>query len=325
MKRPGGGGRTGRRPPGWQCRRCRTRSSTCGGTSHATRSASYAPATSSTSGRCPPSAGGGVSAARVRRLTASCLIASLVWLATILAAPHALHAGSGAPTRLAAGAVYLAGRVVCHQRPERSFVAAGHPLPVCARCTGIYAAAPLACLLALTVPGGRARRLWAWTGTPKGLLLAALPAAISVVAEWVTGWTIRCAPRDRGRWAWRRRPVGTRCRSAAAIRRRPAAAAADRASGRLVNTLDCEGFHASDSSPRPDPRTHGPAVPDRGRGGSRPRPRLVVAALVVPGAGHLLQHSLGGAHLSVRAAADVRAGLLFDGALFPLTPIASRR
>jgi uncharacterized membrane protein len=129
-------------------------------------------------------------AARVaRRATAACAAASVIWLAALLAAPHGLHAAPGSAARLGAGAVYLAGGVVCHQRPERSFVAAGRPLPVCARCTGIYAAAPLACLLALAVPFGRGRRLWAWAGTPRGILAAALPAAISVAVEWITGWT----------------------------------------------------------------------------------------------------------------------------------------
>jgi len=130
-----------------------------------------------------------VTNAAVSRTTAALLAASLVWLAALFAAPHALHAEAGAPRRLAAGAVYLAGRVVCHQRPERSFVAAGHPLPVCARCTGVYAAAPLACLLALLLPAGPGRRLWAWTGTRRGILVAVLPAAISVAVEWITGWT----------------------------------------------------------------------------------------------------------------------------------------
>jgi len=130
-----------------------------------------------------------VTAAAVRRATAALLAASLLWLAAILTAPHALDAAPGDPGRLGAGAIYLTGRVVCHQRPERSFVAAGHPLPVCARCTGIYAAAPLACLLALGIPAGRARKVWAWAATPRGLLVAALPTAVSVVAEWITGWS----------------------------------------------------------------------------------------------------------------------------------------
>jgi hypothetical protein len=130
-----------------------------------------------------------VSTAAVRRATAAVAAASLLWLAAIFAAPHALHAEPGAPSRLAAGVAYLAGRVVCHQRPERSFSAAGYPLPVCARCTGIYAAAPLVCLLALALPAGPGRRLWAWGGTPRGLLAAALPAVVSVAVEWITGWT----------------------------------------------------------------------------------------------------------------------------------------
>lgn len=130
-----------------------------------------------------------MNAAAVRRTTAACLAASLLWLAALFAAPHALHADAGTPRRFAAATIYLAGRIVCHQRPERSFATDGHPLPVCARCTGVYAAAPLVILLALLLPAGRGRRLWDWTGTRRGILLAALPTAISVVAEWITGWT----------------------------------------------------------------------------------------------------------------------------------------
>ena len=47
-------------------------------------------------------------------------------------------------SRVAASAVYVAGAVVCHQKAERSFRLAGQPLPVCARCTGIYIGAALA-------------------------------------------------------------------------------------------------------------------------------------------------------------------------------------
>ena len=57
--------------------------------------------------------------AGVRRATAAFLAASLFWLAAILAAPHALDAAPAAPRRLGAGVIYLAGHVVCHQRPER--------------------------------------------------------------------------------------------------------------------------------------------------------------------------------------------------------------
>ena len=127
--------------------------------------------------------------AAIRLATAAVLALSLLWIAALLAAPHGLDRPPGAPTRLLAGGVYLAGDVVCHQRPERSFVAAGHPLAVCARCTGMYAAAPVACLLALILPTGRPRRLWDWTITRRGLVAAALPTAATVALEWITGWT----------------------------------------------------------------------------------------------------------------------------------------
>jgi hypothetical protein len=130
-----------------------------------------------------------VTAGRGARLaTAGCLLASGLWVAAIVAAPGwAAAAPSSAHT--ASGLVYLAGHAVCHQRPERSFTRAGHPLPVCARCTGLYAAAPLACLVALLAPSGRARRLWDWAVTPRGLLTAALPTILTVLVEWTTGWT----------------------------------------------------------------------------------------------------------------------------------------
>ncbi|MEW6009680.1 MAG: DUF2085 domain-containing protein [Euryarchaeota archaeon] len=33
---------------------------------------------------------------------------------------------------------FFKGHIICHGCPERSFKIKGHPLPVCARCTGIY-------------------------------------------------------------------------------------------------------------------------------------------------------------------------------------------
>jgi hypothetical protein len=122
-------------------------------------------------------------------MTAACLAASAVWLAAVLTAPHGLDAEPRTGARLAAATVYVAGRFICHQKPDRSFTSAGHPLPVCARCTGIYAAAPLGCLLALAWPAGRGRRLWAWAASPRGLAIAAAPALATAVVEWISGWT----------------------------------------------------------------------------------------------------------------------------------------
>jgi uncharacterized membrane protein len=69
----------------------------------------------------------------------------LVWLCTvalalglvalIVAAPLALAHGH----ELAGQAIYQVFSRACHQIPSRSFYVAGHPLAVCARCTGIYA------------------------------------------------------------------------------------------------------------------------------------------------------------------------------------------
>ena len=80
-----------------------------------------------------------------------------------------------------------------------------------------------------------------------------------------------------------------------------------------------------DSSPRPDPRTarasavRTAAEADRGRAFA-----LCVAAWLVPGAGHLLQHRLGrGLTFLFVLPLMFALGLLFDGALFPLTPLSS--
>lgn len=101
-----------------------------------------------------------------------------MWVLAILAAPLALDSSHRAVS-VCAAAVYAAGANVCHQRPERSFHIAGHQMPVCARCTGLYvsaaAAVPLAMLLAAPLTASRARRI---------LLLAALPTAITWSLEY---------------------------------------------------------------------------------------------------------------------------------------------
>jgi len=96
----------------------------------------------------------------------------------ILAAP--LAAGSShRALSFPAAVIYAAGSNICHQRPERSFHIAGHPMPVCARCTGLYVSAalavPLALLFAVPLTVRGARRL---------LVLAALPTAITWALEY---------------------------------------------------------------------------------------------------------------------------------------------
>lgn len=81
---------------------------------------------------------------------------------------------------------YAVGAIVCHQRSERSFHLATTPLPVCARCTGLYLGAAL---VALCVTG-RSPRLPAPPSRGLVWLVAAAgPTVATLVFEWTTGVT----------------------------------------------------------------------------------------------------------------------------------------
>ena len=88
-----------------------------------------------------------------------------LWTLLLLAAPRLL---------------FPAGTFICHQRPERSFFFHGQQLPVCARCTGLYAAAALAAPLALVIAFSLTR-----STARRALLVAALPTAITWTLEFV--------------------------------------------------------------------------------------------------------------------------------------------
>lgn len=104
--------------------------------------------------------------------------AALLWAGALLAAPLALEHGGAIST--ASAVLYEGAGRICHQRPERSFHLAGTPLPVCARCAGLYFAGAAGCLLAWSgrrrevAPPRRARAL---------ILTAALPIVFTVAAE----------------------------------------------------------------------------------------------------------------------------------------------
>jgi uncharacterized membrane protein len=117
-------------------------------------------------------------------ILATCLVAAVVWVGALVLAPSAVHQ----PGRAAALAAlpYLAGRTVCHQQPARSFHVRGTPMPVCARCAGLYGGG----LLGLAV--GLAWRPFAGRDPDRGrrilvgaLAIVALPTAATVGAEWV--------------------------------------------------------------------------------------------------------------------------------------------
>ena len=99
-------------------------------------------------------------------------------MAALVIAPLVIDSPVPAVAR-AAAAVYAAGSLVCHQRPERSFHIDGHQQPVCARCSGLYVSALAGGLLGLVLsaepmPSARAR---VWLG------LAALPTLFTVILE----------------------------------------------------------------------------------------------------------------------------------------------
>jgi hypothetical protein len=69
-------------------------------------------------------------------------VAGTLWLLAIWAATL-VSPRSGIVATSASATVYVAGSLVCHQRPERSFHYHGAQLPVCSRCVGLYAGAYL--------------------------------------------------------------------------------------------------------------------------------------------------------------------------------------
>lgn len=116
---------------------------------------------------------GGRSPRGLRLLGLGLTTAAVLWTAVVFSAPHGL-------VRLPAvsALVYASASLVCHQRAERSFHAAGHPLPVCARCTGLYLSAALGALFAWF---GGARMP---PGVKAMLAVAALPTLLTVAIEW---------------------------------------------------------------------------------------------------------------------------------------------
>lgn len=86
---------------------------------------------------------------------------------------------------LAVALVYLAGSVICHQRPDRSFFWDGYQLPVCARCTGLYLSGGVAFVAWCAGRLTRSAPLVTWT--PAFALRVILFAAIPTALSWTSG------------------------------------------------------------------------------------------------------------------------------------------
>ena len=91
---------------------------------------------------------------------------------------------------LATEIVFLAGSLICHQRPDRSFFWAGHQLPVCARCTGLYLSALTGVLAWAAIKSAtRWQRRPIDPRTARALFVAAaMPTAISLASGSLGIW-----------------------------------------------------------------------------------------------------------------------------------------
>lgn len=86
---------------------------------------------------------------------------------------------------LASNVVYVAASRVCHQRTDRSFRTRGQQWPVCARCAGLYLAAPFGVAVAAASRRYRGRAVLA-----RLVAGAAIPLAATWIAEAVLGMPV---------------------------------------------------------------------------------------------------------------------------------------
>jgi uncharacterized membrane protein len=113
------------------------------------------------------------------------------WIAALIAAPLM--------PAFPAAVVYLLGSRICHQIAERSFYLADAQLPVCARCTGIYAGLAAGAMYAIFAtlsrrvpgsdPGGKSIHGDSRLRRVRGVLaIGALPTLVTVLVEWMGLW-----------------------------------------------------------------------------------------------------------------------------------------
>jgi uncharacterized membrane protein len=113
-------------------------------------------------------------------LTRVLVVAAVAWplVAGVAVWHRVAHPGAASGW---VGAVYFAAGQICHQKPERSFETRAVAWPVCARCTGLYLAAPLAAVLALRRRRGQ---VVFGVGPVKLVALAAVPTVLTLLWEW---------------------------------------------------------------------------------------------------------------------------------------------
>lgn len=125
----------------------------------------------------------------MRRRVALAFVAAVLfgWNAALWAAPVASATTVSALT-------YLAGALVCHQKPERSFHRDGAQFPVCARCHGLYAGALVGVIGWVLFAGAGGRAAARTTPVLKRdrvratLLIVAIPTMLTFALAWLGVW-----------------------------------------------------------------------------------------------------------------------------------------
>src|SRR5688572_19260743 len=118
-------------------------------------------------------------------------VLAAAWLLLLITAPFLATP--------AAGVLYAAGALICHQLPDRSFHLQAIQLPVCARCFGLYGGAAVGSAMGVAgfVRRWLAGRPLLWTRSMKwaGTVVAATPTLATFALEWGLGWPISNAVR----------------------------------------------------------------------------------------------------------------------------------
>ncbi|MEK6630518.1 MAG: DUF2085 domain-containing protein [Acidobacteriota bacterium] len=116
-----------------------------------------------------------------------------VWAAWLCATPLVGQDGTSSTSRFLAALTYRAGSFICHQQTTRSFHVGGSPLPVCARCIGLYGGAAAGAWAAVAwMLASRRTRLprisIPLSSVRLSLLVASLPTVITWAAEQLAHW-----------------------------------------------------------------------------------------------------------------------------------------
>jgi hypothetical protein len=138
-----------------------------------------------------------------RRLSAWAYVSvAAAWAAWLIALPWCLERRTLPPWLVAVAAwTYRIAGWVCHQDPARSFLVGAWPMPVCARCSGLYMGATVGAVAGLWM----ARRA-AFPGSPgrvplRTVRLTLIVAAWPTVCLWAAEWVVRLPVTNMGRLA----------------------------------------------------------------------------------------------------------------------------